>query len=113
MKLPSVMRKPLVGKGLPAKQPALSLMKEKSPIRQMSPDRTRLPAEEPVRMETPCNATTCPTVGANCRGGITADAIGWLKLWARIGVGESGEGVSVQETLMKKQARTSKKQEQE
>ena len=37
-----------------------------------------------------------------CRGGITTDAIGWLKLWARIDVGESGEGVSVQETLMKK-----------
>ena len=25
-----------------------------------------------------------------CRGGITADAIGWLKLWARISVRESG-----------------------
>ena len=49
--------------------------------------------------------------GGVCRGGITADAIGWLKLWARIGVGESGEGVSVQETLMKKQARTSKNKE--
>ena len=48
-----------------------------------------------------------------CRGGITADAIGWLKLWARIDVGESGEGVSVQETLMKIQARTSKHKEQE
>ena len=48
----------------------------------------------------------------HCRGGITADAIGWLKLWARIDVGESGEGVSVQETLMKNQARTSKNKEQ-
>ena len=45
---------------------------------------------------------------AICRGGITVDAIGWLKLWARIDVGESEEGVSVQETLMKIQARTSK-----
>ena len=47
-----------------------------------------------------------------CRGGITADAIGWLKLWAHIDVGESGEGVSVRETLMKVQARTSKHKEQ-
>ena len=38
MKLPSVIRKPLVGKGLPAKQPALSLMKEKSPIWQIGLD---------------------------------------------------------------------------
>ena len=49
----------------------------------------------------------------SCRGGITADAIGWLKLWARIDVGESGEGMSVQETLIKIQARTREHKEQE
>ena len=37
---------------------------------------------EPVRMKTPASAATDPTVGANCRGGITADAIGWLELGA-------------------------------
>ena len=83
MKLPSVMRKPSTGKGLPEKHPALSLMKENSPILHTSPDRTRLPVLEPVRMETLANAATCPTVGANYRGGVTVDAIGWLKLWAR------------------------------
>ena len=31
-------------------------------------------------METPPNASICPTVGANCRGGITADAIGMAKM---------------------------------
>ena len=48
-----------------------------------------------------------------CRGGITADAIGWLKLWACISVGESGEGACVQETHIKSQARTSRNKEQE
>jgi hypothetical protein len=27
-------------------------------------------------METPANANARPTVGANCRGGVTADAMG-------------------------------------
>ena len=31
-------------------------------------------------MKTPASAAAGPTVGANCRGGITADAIGWLML---------------------------------
>ena len=83
MKLPSVMRKPLVGKGLPVKHPALLMTKENSPILQTSLERTRSHALEPVQMETPTNASTCPTVGANYRGGVKADAIGWLKLGAR------------------------------
>ena len=73
---------PSLGKGLPEKHHALSLMKEKSPIMQTSPDRTCSPVPVPVRMETPANAATYPMVGANCHGGITEDAIGWLKLWA-------------------------------
>ena len=48
-------------------------------------------------------------MGANCRGGITADAIGWLKLWARISVRESGEGVCVQGTHMQVKQESSKK----
>ena len=95
MKLPSVMRRPLVGKGLPEKHPALSLMKQNSPILQTSPDRTRSPVLEPVRMETPANAATCPTVGANCHGGVTPDAIGWLKLGLARTLGKSREGVCV------------------
>jgi len=62
-------------------------------------------------METPANATACPTVGANCRGGVTADAIGWLKLGLAKTLGESGEGVRTQEARMKnneEQARTNK-----
>ena len=42
-----------------------------------------------------------------------ADAIGWLKLWARRTLVESREGVCVQETHMKIQARTRKNKEQE
>ena len=37
---------------------------------------------EPVRMNTPASASDCPTVGANCRGGVTTDAMGWLKCGA-------------------------------
>lgn len=35
-----------------------------------------------VRMSTPAGVSTCPTVGANCRGGVMADAMGRLKLGA-------------------------------
>ena len=48
-------------------------------------------------------------MGANCRGGITADAIGWLKLLARISVRETGEGVCVQGTHMQIKLGSSKK----
>ena len=34
-------------------------------------------------MKTPASAAAGPTVGANCRGCVTADAIGWLKMWGR------------------------------
>ena len=47
-----------------------------------------------------------------CRGGITADAIGWLKLWARISVRETGEGVCVQETHMQIKQEQARDQEQ-
>ena len=33
-------------------------------------------------MYTPDSAAAGPTVGANCRGGITGDAMGWLKVGA-------------------------------
>ena len=42
-----------------------------------------------------------------------ADAIGWLKLWARISVRESGEGVCVQGTHMQVKQESSKNREQE
>ena len=44
-----------------------------------------------------------------CRGGVMADAIGWLKLWARISVRETGEGVCVQRTHMQIKRGSSKK----
>ena len=46
---------------------------------------------EPVRMKTPASAAAGPTVGANCRGGNTADAIGWLML-GPMDAGGTGEG---------------------
>ena len=37
---------------------------------------------EPVRIKTPASVAAGPMVGDNCRGGITADAIGWLEFGA-------------------------------
>ena len=37
---------------------------------------------DPVRIKTPASAAASPTVGANCRGGVKADAIGWLEIGA-------------------------------
>ena len=45
----------------------------------------------PVRMETQPTPLKGPTVGAKCRGGITAYAMGRLKL-GPMDVEESGEG---------------------
>ena len=45
----------------------------------------------PVRMETQPTPLEGPTVGAKCRGGITAYAMGRLKL-GPMDVEESGEG---------------------
>ena len=36
--------------------------------------------EDPVRKKTPASAAASPMVGANCLGGITAYAMGWLKV---------------------------------
>ena len=68
-------------------------MKLSEPSLQTRPQTTRSPEAktDPVRMKTPASAAEGPTVGANCRGGITADAIGWLELGPMDAVG-SGEG---------------------
>src|SRR5664279_3032165 len=78
------MKKPFRGSGLLRKQPALSLTKLSEPSLWTRPQTTRSPKVmmDPVRMKTPASAAAGPTVGANCRGGVTADAIGWLKLGA-------------------------------
>src|SRR4051812_10649115 len=39
--------------------------------------------ENPVRIFTPVDASACPTVGANCRRNVTADAIGVAKVRGR------------------------------
>ena len=90
---PKVTMRPFLGSGLPPRQPALSLMKLIEPSLQTSPEMTRSPESmmEPVRMNTPASAAACPTVGANCRGGNTADAIGWLML-GPMDAGDTGEG---------------------
>ena len=67
------------------------------------------PQKNPSGWKLPETQQLAPTVGANCRGGVTADAIGWLKLWARISVRESGEGVCVQGTHMQLKQESSKK----
>src|SRR5664279_3856918 len=76
------MKKPFRGSGLLRKQPALSLTKLSEPSLWTRPQTTRSPEVmmDPVRMKTPASAAAGPTVGANCRGGVTADAIGWLEL---------------------------------
>ena len=101
------MRQPLAGRGLPPKQPALSLTKCMSPSLHTNPLSTRSPevVMEPVRMKTPASAAVGPTVGANCRGGVTADAIGMAKCGAERTLEVSGEGLHAE-----KRARTNIKQ---
>ena len=56
---------------------------------------------EPVRMKTPASAAASPTVGANCRGGVTTDAMGWLKCgagWTLLAPGRASTLESVHET---------------
>ena len=69
---------PFAGNSLLPKQPALSLTKHKVPNYCARPHTTRSPEAmiNPVRMNTPANATDGPTVGANCPGGGTAGATG-------------------------------------
>ena len=50
--------------------------------------------KDPVRMKTPASAAAGPTVGANSRGGVTADAIGWLEI-GPMDSGGTGEGLYV------------------
>ena len=71
---------PPAGKGRSAKQPALSLTQLREPNLQIKPEATRSPVVmvRPVRMKTPAEDAEGPTVGAKCRGIVTAYAIGWL-----------------------------------
>jgi len=61
---------------------------------------------DPVRMKTPASAAAGPTVGANCRGGVTADAIGWLEIGADGRWRYPGREDAQASTLIKTQART-------
>ena len=61
---------------------------ERGVVAMLSP---RVDEEGPVRMKTPASAAAGPTVGANCRGGITADAMRWLML-GPMDAGGTGEG---------------------
>src|SRR3954463_12712480 len=40
--------------------------------------------ENPVRILTPVDASACPTVGANCRRYVTADAMGMAKVRGKL-----------------------------
>src|SRR3954469_17586008 len=48
--------------------------------------------DEPVRIRTPVDTPACPTVGANCRRLVTADAMGMAKERDRTGVDVDGSG---------------------
>src|SRR3954469_22735183 len=48
--------------------------------------------DEPVRIRTPVDTPACPTVGANCRRLVTADAMGMAKEGDRTGVDVDGSG---------------------
>src|SRR3954462_8356238 len=50
--------------------------------------------ENPVRIFTPVDASVCPTVGANCRRNVTADAIGMAKVRGRR-EGENVDGAGI------------------
>jgi hypothetical protein len=55
---------------------------------------------DPVRIKTPASAAAGPMVGANCHGGVTAVAMGRLKL-GPMDAGGSGRGIGVVETVHK------------
>src|SRR5664279_5007995 len=96
------MKRPFLGSGLLPKQPALSLTKLSEPNLWTRPQTTRSPEAmtDPVRMKTPASAAAGPTVGANCRGGVTADAMGWLML-GPMDAGGAGEGRCAKEHTRK------------
>jgi hypothetical protein len=75
------MKLPPAGKGVSTKQPALSLTQSREPNLQIKPEATRslVVVVRPVQKETPAADAEGPTVGAKCRGIVTAYAIGWLK----------------------------------
>src|SRR3954465_12552180 len=54
--------------------------------------RMRDEVDEPVRIRTPVDTPACPTVGANCRRLVTADAMGMAKEGDRTGVDVDGSG---------------------
>ena len=71
------------GKGATASnREVLSMTKSNAPILRTRPEATRtLDGEDgPVRISTQVDALDCPTVGANCRRDVTADAIGMAKV---------------------------------
>jgi hypothetical protein len=87
------MKLPPRGNGVLPKTPTLSLTKSSEPKRWTKPETTRSPVrddDDPVRILTPASAAAGPTVGANCRGGVTADAMGMAKLWGRWDAGGPG-----------------------
>src|SRR4051812_4347904 len=97
------MKRPPLGNGLVPKQPALSLTKLSAPNLWMRPEYTRSPVLVmmlPVWMKTPSSTCFRPTVGANCRGGGTADAMGRLKLgdeWVLVVTREGVHGRAMHE----------------
>src|ERR1041385_1844811 len=67
------------GRAIPAPNcEALSMMKSHTPLLITRPEakRTRDADDAPVRIKTPVDASACPTVGANYRRYVTADAMG-------------------------------------
>src|SRR3954463_2305655 len=70
------------GRGIPTpNREALSMKKSHAPLLITRPKAkcTRDADDGPVRIRTPVDASVCPTVGANCRRYVTADAMGMAK----------------------------------
>ena len=70
------------------------MTKSNAPTLRTRPDATHaLDGEDgPVRIRTPDSASACPTVGANCRRYVTADAMGMAKEGDKTEVNVSGAG---------------------
>src|SRR4051812_11053132 len=60
---------------------ALSTTYSHAPLLRTRPEAKRMRDADdgPVRIRTPVDASACPTVGANCRRYVTADAMGMAK----------------------------------
>ena len=71
------------------------MTKSNAPTLRIRPVATLDGDDGPVRIKTPDSASACPTVGANCRQFVTADAMGMAKERDKTEVNAAGAGSGI------------------